>query len=241
MRISFLPPHIPTPPTPSWKKKGIKNRRLKLKRLWRKQKQTKPINQQKCPTHRQNQNNLKEGKYISFAQTNISTFHYCTLSWTTELNHSFSVQMWTLKWYWLIQDSLIVLIFSPNWFKWKPACPRPSTKQLRNTIMKEVGKDWELTKIAHSISNNQGSTKSGEGLGDGCHGNLCSLVTLRPWPSKVTAWKLRKCTQLSKYIFKMQKWTKVPVYVKVTRALLLQATVKIQNAEEHITGHEWQH
>ena len=35
-----------------------------------------------------------------------------------------------------------------------------------------------------------------------------ALVTLRPWPSKVTAWKLQKCTQLSQYIFKMQKWSK---------------------------------
>ena len=44
-----------------------------------------------------------------------------------------------------------------------------------NTQMKEVDKDWELTKIAQSISHNQGSAKSGEGLGDGCHGNLSSF------------------------------------------------------------------
>ena len=41
--------------------------------------------------------------------------------------------------------------------------------------MTEVGKDWELTKIAQSISHNQGSTKRGEDLGDGCRGNLCSF------------------------------------------------------------------
>ena len=45
----------------------------------------------------------------------------------------------------------------------------------RNTKMKEVDKDRELTKIAQSISHNQGSMKSGVGLGNGCHGNLCSF------------------------------------------------------------------
>ena len=41
--------------------------------------------------------------------------------------------------------------------------------------MKEVDKDWELAKISLSISYNQGFTKSGEDLGDRCHGNLCSF------------------------------------------------------------------
>ena len=171
---------------PTQKKKGIRNRRLKLKRLWRRQKQTHKTNQPAKISNkqRQNQNSLKEGKYHLHKQT----FRPFTIVPSAEpLNHSFSVQMWTLKLYWLIddclivltEDCLIVLISSP------PLPPTGLNENLpvhsilsnksRNTKRTEVGKDWELTKIAQSISHNQGSTKSGEGLGDGCRGNLCSI------------------------------------------------------------------
>ena len=185
-------PHPPGPPllpahTPPRKKGMIKNRRLKLKRLWRRKNNTKPTTYQPAKLshkQRQNQNSLKEG-FFKIICTNITTFHYCTLSWTTEsfifctdVNIKIVLTDWRLfnctDWR-LFNCTDFLPTIPPNWFKWKPACPWPSIKRLRNTKMKEVGKDWELTKIAQSISHNQGSPKSGEGLGNGCHGNLCSF------------------------------------------------------------------
>ena len=48
---------------------------------------------------RQNQNSSKEGKYVSFAQTFIMTFHYCTLSWTTEsfIFWTVLIDWWSLR------------------------------------------------------------------------------------------------------------------------------------------------
>ena len=94
-------------PTP--KKKGIRNRRLKLKR----QKQTHKTNQPAKISNkqRQNQNSLKEGKYHLHKQTFWPFSKYYTLSWTTE-SFIFCTDV-NIKMV-LIQDCLIALISSLN-------------------------------------------------------------------------------------------------------------------------------
>ena len=72
----------------------------------------------------------------------------------------------------------------------------------RNTKMKEVDKDRELTKIAQSISHNQAPLKVGKALAMGAMATSAALVTLRQGHCMKTAEM-----HTTKYIFKMQKWS----------------------------------